>query len=551
MVWSSVKDFFIEESAPKAAKAARRNDPESDVSEYSQAVSALEKHLEAMCHNGEGIVSGRVNFLNLANLKKKLGPKWERVAKIIHLVTHDILEKNLGEDDYFTRVNEDSYVIVFADLPQDQARLKCILIGQAILHKLLGEVPDTNVLEMRTAVTQIDGKLQLKKISLYESMEQAFDAEQSDALSAAAVQSGAAFGLSHGVGTPDLAKLLMDTALMLEPPAGPGDEQGDNKAAVAGKGSAPAPGRPGLDSLLDLLGGQDGELSLDIPKTACDLEFAQSDAEADGAGEEVPAPGLEHGIAGTSTAEIKPEISVVYRPLWNIKNNVISEYQSQLCMKVEGSVFEGESLFGQNADHRILAGADNFVLRKSLTDLCAVLHDNVKNVIIIPVHYETFSNSRTRGGFADLCASIPKPLHKFIVWEVITGHSDFMLSRVFDIAKFLGKLGRAIILRTEIDYPHFEELAEMGIYAVGCDMATEAVSESEAIKRMESFATRASRCRLGAYINGLRSTCLVTASVCAGFDYVGGTAVAPELSLPKGVKPFTTLDMYSGTVFDD
>jgi hypothetical protein len=232
--------------------------------------------------------------------------------------------------------------------------------------------------------------------------------------------------------------------------------------------------------------------------------------------------------------------------MWNIKNNVISEYQSQLLLKVEKNAFEGEALFGQNADHRILASADNFVLRKSLTDLCTILNNRIKNVIIIPVHYETFSNARTRDGFANLCASIPKPLHKFIVWGIATGHSDFMLSRVFDITKFLANLGRAVTLRTEIDYPHFEELSEMGIYAVGCDLAAEAISESEAITRMESFVTRASRCRLRTYISGLRSTSLVTAAVCAGFDYVGGGAVSPGSSLPQGVKPFTTLDMYSG-----
>ena len=38
----------------------------------------------------------------------------------------------------------------------------------------------------------------------------------------------------------------------------------------------------------------------------------------------------------------------------------------------------------------------------------------------------------------------------------------------------------------------------------------------------------------------------VTASVCAGFDYVGGTAVSSALDLPAGVRPFTTIDMYNG-----
>ncbi len=550
MVWSSVKNFFLEDGGGQGSPkntAAMNTRTDADGS-----MAALEKHLAAICRENGSFVGGKINFLNLSHLKEKLGPKWPRVSRIVHMITEDIIKTNLDENDFFVRVNEKSYIIVFDDLTQEQARLKCALIGQAILRKLLGETKTSDMLEVSTAVAQVDGSVGLERVSLFEKMNQALDNAEPDIVTTSAVKKGTANSGDDASATPDLAKLFLEAANKLNPDF-PDDLPQEAKARANAQSGKPGEltqqqFEHGMDALLALLGTQGGALDLDVPDF---LDEIEADENIEGAGTKDAKRTVKLTKGPEKASVAPPAISLHYRPMWNIKNNVISEYQSQLCLQVEKSVFEGETIFGQNADDRILAAADNYVLRKSLTDLCKVLRKRAKNIMIVPVHYETFSSQRSMDGFTSLCRSIPKSLKRFIVWEIITTHSQFMLSRVFDIAKFLENFGHAIVLRTDIDYTLIDELSDMGIYAVGCDMTSETLTEADAIKKMESFVTRASRCRLRTCINGLNTTSLVTASVCAGFDYVGGRAVSKALETPVGIRPFTTLDMYNGTALDE
>ena len=60
-------------------------------------------------------------------------------------------------------------------MPKEQARVKCLLIAEQISQTLLGEA-GTELIEVKTAVARIDGRIDLKSISLAEELTASLDA---------------------------------------------------------------------------------------------------------------------------------------------------------------------------------------------------------------------------------------------------------------------------------------------------------------------------------------------------------------------------------------
>ena len=75
-----------------------------------------------------------------------------------------IIERHLVSGDIYTGINGLTFVIVFATLTPERAKVKCLAIADAITKALLGE-QGGDLLEIKTAVTRVDGTLGLESIS--------------------------------------------------------------------------------------------------------------------------------------------------------------------------------------------------------------------------------------------------------------------------------------------------------------------------------------------------------------------------------------------------
>jgi len=131
------------------------------------APSAFEDRLKAMLvQSGQGaLFSGRINFIGLQKVKERFGAGWERIADRADHMARNIIERHLAQGDIFTSVDSLTYVMVFARLTADQAKVKCRAIADEIAMALLGE-KGGDLLEVKTAVTHVDGTLHFETISL-------------------------------------------------------------------------------------------------------------------------------------------------------------------------------------------------------------------------------------------------------------------------------------------------------------------------------------------------------------------------------------------------
>lgn len=146
------------------------------------APDAFEDRLKAMLlHSGQGaLLSGRINVIGLQKIKERFGAGWERIAARADRMARNIIERHLARGDIYTIVNGLAYVMVFARLTSDQAKVKCRAIADEIAMALLGE-KGGDLLEVKTAVTRVDGTLHFETISLTDqlcaSLEHAQDLE--------------------------------------------------------------------------------------------------------------------------------------------------------------------------------------------------------------------------------------------------------------------------------------------------------------------------------------------------------------------------------------
>ncbi len=239
------------------------------------------------------------------------------------------------------------------------------------------------------------------------------------------------------------------------------------------------------------------------------------------------------------------EVIFSYLPMWQVSKKVINSYLCQLAFKVGEDIRPIETLFDEEIDENVITALDRLVLRKVLQDIHVLLKSEHRNIIVVPVHFATLVSPRARRDYLSVCALIRPELQPYLVWELTYPHLGISNAPIQQAASVLKPHARAIMLRVNIDYPHFDDLIAAGIYAVGTDIAECSQSEGELIHKMEAFKTRVERSGLRAYLHGVRSLSLATAAVCAGFDHIDGRIIAPPIDNPEGIQTYRIESLYA------
>ncbi len=142
---------------PVAHSAAQPGDEHQDRQEFEQRL----RDFASQRDSSDGLVAGKVHLINIDKIRERMGKRWPRLADRIHGQIKTQLKTRLTRHDFFTQVNADTYVIVFGDCSEVEARLKVALLSEQILEKLFGEAEarDLEVLGVETLVTKADGSV--------------------------------------------------------------------------------------------------------------------------------------------------------------------------------------------------------------------------------------------------------------------------------------------------------------------------------------------------------------------------------------------------------
>jgi len=97
---------------------------------------------------------GHFTLVGLRDVREHLGPRWPAVAARAHAVARSVITKQLLPGDVFEQQDEESYVILYAQLGPKEAEFKSRAIGREITRRLIGEDFDTAA-SIRTACASL------------------------------------------------------------------------------------------------------------------------------------------------------------------------------------------------------------------------------------------------------------------------------------------------------------------------------------------------------------------------------------------------------------
>jgi EAL domain-containing protein (putative c-di-GMP-specific phosphodiesterase class I) len=432
----------------------------------------------------------------------------------------------------FTRSGEDSYVIVFASLSEDEARLKCALLAREIAEKLHGEHSPTKDIPIRTSVSALSaevGRDPAKTLAQIAEKPSLIQESGDQGLTVASVQAS-----DDASAADQLSRLLASTEGRLAEL----DRQGLRSDADRAEWLRIRTRLQRVESEIteiaqtpiwsDVPGYQSGAAWVEMTK----LRTMQAVAKANGL-----RSSLDDGADN-------PELAFSYRPLWQARRGFVAAYRCSLRTRIGDHEVMNDLPAAEDEEIALANVMDRLVLRRSIKDLVANVNQKRATVIVVPVHYLTLARAGISSGFARLVHAIPRNIRQLLIWEVLDAPVGVWTPQIRPAIAILTRSGRAVFLRVDVDTKDLRELTSLGVHAVGIDVRQSREAEPVLMRKIERFAAQAERARLQCYMDGADSISFANMAIAAGFDYVAGEAIAQTINEPAGIVQTAMYDIY-------
>jgi hypothetical protein len=97
------------------------------------------------------IAGGKIQIVDLNAIQTRLGPKWPKMAALVHKYFETAIKSELSPGDNFCQRGELEYLITFPNVTLAEARLKCLAISQCVCERLFGKDGEELVIRSLTA----------------------------------------------------------------------------------------------------------------------------------------------------------------------------------------------------------------------------------------------------------------------------------------------------------------------------------------------------------------------------------------------------------------
>ena len=98
----------------------------------------------AMARGGgsAAVVAGKLQLVGLDSVREKLGRRWPELAARTLDLAERVIRRYLQSGDIFRRTADESFLVFFDRLTEDEAKFKARAIGSEIRDRLIGEIPE-------------------------------------------------------------------------------------------------------------------------------------------------------------------------------------------------------------------------------------------------------------------------------------------------------------------------------------------------------------------------------------------------------------------------
>ncbi len=487
-------------AAPAAATPGVRQ------AERDRMFAQFTNRLQGLLADKRSLPYGQIHVIGLDKLSARLGDRWPKIKDRVYATADRIISGQLTQSDVYVRYSDNEYLLVFANLSAEAARLKCVKLAEEICAFFLGE-PDLRDITVKTAVGQVDDRLVFE------------ETKASGVLAGLAESATKIEAPAARVGVPE------------SPPPKPARSVSDCYARKSDGTVTTAPFVVPRARMPE----SNGIVRRRAPSTL----RPPGDNDLWGIVEQLPAFENDGGRAAAM-------FSYAYRPIWDIKNKLLSTYR---CVPVR--LFPG---FGRRYGYAALDNAkDSFAVarldletfKEALCMLDELQRNRFQIFMAVPVQFETLANHRYREVYIEIAHRIPDRMRKFLVMDMVEVPDGVPHTRLTEIVMTIKPFCSAVLLRTTLREKALSHFLDLGLHSVGVQVRREQLPEAEFIARLGQFVAEAERLRLWTYVYGVKTTTLAKAACAAGVRYLAGDRIGEPIEVPMHVHRFKWEDLLS------
>lgn len=373
--------------------------------------------------------AGSIHLMGLESLRDRLGVRWVPVADRVRLLTERLLGQYLSPHDTWFRHGAEAYVVVFAQLGPDQARLICAKIVEELQVMLLGEA-DTASITVRTAVHEIGSQTLLVPASLKQML-------------------------------------------------------------------------------------HDAETSLRQGDAAGNAAFDRSVGFRAGGGEKLGPP------------------QVRYRPVWDMKRQVVSVYIARTCRSRPGRsplwAYEG---LDDPEDPQQILGMDLHLIQEAVAEALELYENRFRFFLSVPIHFESLAVLGRRREMVAALQAIPAHMRAYMAYHLYGAPAGVPTGRLAEMVGTLRPYGRTTMVVVDPTSADLPTLA-----AAGARMASVLLPPGSSADRCRTdvlrFGAAAAKNRLLTSIEGVDSFAMASLCEDAGINFLSGDLIGDWTDVPE------------------
>jgi hypothetical protein len=268
----------------------------------------------------------------------------------------------------------------------------------------------------------------------------------------------------------------------------------------------------------------------------CEMAVDMALAQATNAPLEAPA-GAAASPAGVGSAAAAANMIRSYSPVWDTEQMTLLRFRGYIPRDPPGALQD-------RAREAVAFQQDLTVVRAVAGDLQVLARQNRRLPTTIAIDHASLSITSQRASLRHALSNIPASLRKFVTLEVCGPQESFWTygcKAFLEMTKPLGIGWSALVPLEQSDL-----IPQSGVLkVVATDLSGMGGSEAQALAMLAAFASTARAQGLEASAYGLNSRALVLGAVGAGFRYVAGSAIHPDVTGLATALRFEPSDLYA------
>jgi DNA-binding response OmpR family regulator len=238
----------------------------------------------------------------------------------------------------------------------------------------------------------------------------------------------------------------------------------------------------------------------------------------------------ESKVSGIRPAKSVAPSVISYRPVWDVKREVLSTYFSRRS-----------AVFDAGPDE--LSRLDLEALRAGIKMLAALYQRNLRMRLSFSINFEAIVSAPHFRAYTELCRTIPEDLRKLVAFELVDLPMGVQHRRLGELAVVLRHYCGLLLATVDWWRADLSQFANTGIGLVNA-VISPGSSEKGSMTDMDSFAYATGKAGLLSAVEGVGTSSLALAAKAAGVDFISGDRIGPCLEIPHSMVRMSWDELY-------